>query len=156
MLRGVMCIFWLVWVYFGRRERAAASPAWLTVRLPSFMQFSWRCSGVPWMIAGGADRIQSGSFPNPNPLEYGGPGPEWKGAVSCWDVESGLKVMDRRGGGGRLACGMAQNELLASFCSSASQWEQSLEGQITRTQAKLTQNSTKIVSECQRKQNVVR
>lgn len=60
------------------------------------MQFSWRWSGVPWMIAGGADRIQSGSSTNPNPLEYGGSGPERKGAVSCWDAESGLEVMGRR------------------------------------------------------------
>lgn len=48
------------------------------------------------MLAGGADRIWSGSSTNLNPLEYRGSGPERKEAVSCWDVESGLEVMGRR------------------------------------------------------------
>lgn len=65
------------------------------------------------------------------PLQYGGWGPDWKGEASRWDAEPGLKVVSSRGGGA-FACGMAHNELLPSFCSSASQWEESLEGQITR------------------------
>lgn len=70
------------------------------------------------------------------PLEYGGSGPDWKGEASRWDAESGLKVVGGVGWGGgeAFACGMAHNELLPSFCSSASQWEESLEGQITRAQ----------------------
>lgn len=94
------CVFfgysgYLIWTN-GMSPCFPSSFPCLIVRLPSFMQFSRRWSGVPWMIAGGADRIQSGSSTNPNPPEYGGSGPEWKGAVSCWDAESGLEVMGRR------------------------------------------------------------
>lgn len=105
---------------------------------PLFMLFPWTWSGVPWLSASGAHRIQSGSPTNPYPpSEYGGSGPDWKGEASRWDAESSLKVMGRVcvwgvEGGVALACGMAHNELLPSFCSSASQWEESLEGQITR------------------------
>lgn len=90
--------FWAVWVYFGWRER-------LQLLLPQtdwlwgchfFCSFLWRWSGVSRMLAGGADRIWSGSSTNLSPLEYGGFGPEQKGAVSCWDAESGLEVMGRR------------------------------------------------------------
>lgn len=48
------------------------------------------------MIEGGADRILSGSFTQPDPLEYGGSEPERKGAVSCRDTEPDLRVMGRR------------------------------------------------------------
>lgn len=97
-------------------------------------QFSWRWSGVPRMIAGGADRIRSGSSTNLSPLEYGGSGPEQEGSGvllrrTVWSGGNGQK------GKKSLACGVAQNELLPSFCSSASQWEKSLEGQITRAHA---------------------
>ncbi len=109
-----------------------------------FLQFSWRwtvaeweCFGWLWVML---TKSEVGRPPTSAPLEYGGTGPEQKGATSCWDAETGLEVMGRRGKKS-LACGMAQNELLPSFCSSASQWEWSLEGQITRPQNhKLQQN----------------
>lgn len=78
-----------------RRTPVTASTDWLTVRLPSFFAV-FSGGGVSRMLAGGADRIWSGSSTNLTPLEYSGFGPEQKGAVSCWDAESGLEVMGRR------------------------------------------------------------
>lgn len=75
------------------KRSAAASPVWLTVRVPSFFP---SFAGVPGMIAGGADRLWSGSSTGLSLPEYVGSGPKRKGAVSCWDAESGLEVMGRR------------------------------------------------------------
>lgn len=108
-----------------------------------FNSVCWRWTGVPQMIAGGTNRIQSGSSTPLSPLSWSTVSLGQRGrehGVSCWDGESGLEVMGRREERA-FACGVAQNELLPSFCSSASQWGKSLEGQITRAQRhKLQQN----------------
>lgn len=97
-LQAVMYIFGVVWVYFGWGEKnqpLLPQSDWLW-GCHIFLKISWRWTGVPRMIVGGADRIRSGSSTNLSPLEYGGSGPERKGSgvlLRCgvWSGRNGQK-----------------------------------------------------------------
>lgn len=160
LLQGAMRNF-LGWCKFfgGCQERDTAPPSMTDRKAAIFYAFFFfpgggrECAG--WLQAEPADRIQSGSSTNPNPPRST-VGSGQRGRRLC--VLLGCRVWSKGNGQkGRksLACGMAQNELLPSFCSSASQWERSLEGQITRAQNhKLQQNEGG--KNCQRREKKVK
>lgn len=147
LLQGAMRNF-LGWCdFFGDvGKETQLPPAWPTARLPYFMQFFYFFflevdeSALDDCRRGRLTESKVGRPLTATPRSTVGPGQ--RGRRLCvllrcrvWSEGNGQK------GRKSLACGMAQNELLPSFCSSASQWERSLEGQITRAQNhKLQQN----------------
>lgn len=145
LLQGAMRNFFrVVRVSFGCQERDTAPPSMTDREAAIFYAFFFFLevdeSALDDCRRGRLTESKVGRPLTPTPRSTVGPGQ--RGRRLCvllrcrvWSEGNGQK------GRKSLACGMAQNELLPSFCSSASQWEQSLEGQITRAQNhKLQQN----------------